>query len=184
MHIAQHTVARLRIELPGSFDSVVEAFEEAVPALDVPELGALIRAGEWPAIETWTRGQAPHGFLLFWRNDVRPLMRVAGDHDPAVAYLMGNHVTAESMFRHDPRVMNYAPLRVELSQASDEPVVFTVDRPSDHFGAFGDPRILEVGRQLDHELAELLALLGASPADLDVLTLPDPPVSTGTIATH
>jgi hypothetical protein len=30
------------------------------------------------------------------------------------AYLMGNHAIVEQMFRHDPRVLLYAPLRTVI----------------------------------------------------------------------
>jgi hypothetical protein len=52
---------------------------------------------------------APHGFLIYFRNDVHSVMTLAGDRADCVAYLMGNHVTAERMFRHDPGAMMYAP---------------------------------------------------------------------------
>jgi hypothetical protein len=39
-------------------------------------------------------------------------MAVAGHHIKAVEYLLGNHTIAETMFRHDPTALLYAPLRV------------------------------------------------------------------------
>ena len=45
----------------------------------------------------------PHGFFIFWRTDMTPVMSLAGDSGQCAAYLMGNHIFAERMFRHDPR---------------------------------------------------------------------------------
>jgi hypothetical protein len=154
------------VELPGSFDEVVRKFEQLVPSLDVEQLaGVLHSGGGWRDVESWTQESAPRGFLRYWKNDVRPLMGVAGNRWQAIAYLMGNHVTAEHMFRYEPRVMNYAPLRVALTRRDQEPVLFTADVPSDDFGAFGSAEIAAVGASLDAELSSLLLLLGSGPVD-------------------
>jgi hypothetical protein len=73
---------------------------------------------------------------------------------------MGNHVTAERMFRYDPRVMLYAPLHTVIWEDSDANAWFTVDQPSTQFSSFGIPAVAEVGVELDRELAKLLDVLG------------------------
>ncbi len=45
----------------------------------------------------WRR-TAPHGFLIYFKN-VHGVMANAGHNAECVAYLMGNHVIAEKMFR-------------------------------------------------------------------------------------
>src|SRR6266508_838329 len=40
-----------------------------------------------------------------------PLTQAAGDEADCIAYLIGNHVVVERMFRNDPRAILYAPLR-------------------------------------------------------------------------
>jgi Domain of unknown function DUF302 len=87
----------------------------------------------------------------------------AGDDADCVAYLMGNHVTAERMFRHDPRAMLYAPLRTMIWEDSTGGAWFTVDQPSTQFGSLGIPEVSKVGVELDRELAALLQAL-----DVDV----------------
>lgn len=161
MEVAVRSVRRISAEIPGAFEDVVGRFEDLVPAVDAEALGAAARTGKWSEVERWTSSVATHGLLRYWRNDVRPLMSVAGDRSAAIAYLMGNHVTVERMFRHEPRVMNYAPLRVELSQSSGGPVLFTVDAPSDNFGAFDSDVLAAVGTELDSKIGSLLVLLGA-----------------------
>jgi hypothetical protein len=44
-------------------------------------------------------------------------MSLAGDPARCTAYLMGNHTIAEQMYRHDPSVMLYAPLRKQAQIA-------------------------------------------------------------------
>jgi hypothetical protein len=69
---------------------------------------------------------------------------------------MGNNVIAESMFRHDPGIILYAPLRTAIYETTPSGVEFSIDQPSTKFRSFGDTRIAEVGAQLDAKLAQLL----------------------------
>lgn len=162
LHTTTFTTTRFSTELPGTFAEAVHAFEHEVPALSVPELLAVIaRHHNWDDVLAWTAEHAPWGFLMYWRNEVGPVMSVAGDSAQCISYLMGNHTIAETMFRHDARVMNYAPLRVEISQESNGPVLFTTEIPSHQFASFDHPAIAEVGTLLDDKLARLLQRLRA-----------------------
>jgi uncharacterized protein (DUF302 family) len=73
---------------------------------------------------------------------------------------MGNHVMAETMFRHDPRAMLYAPLRTLIWEDQDGNAWFTVDQPSSQFGSPGE-QLSQVGRYLDQKLEALLEALHA-----------------------
>jgi Domain of unknown function DUF302 len=73
--------------------------------------------------------------------------------------LAGNHAIAETMFRREPGVVLYAPLRL-LFHADDGKAVLSIDRPSDLFGSFGNPHVTEVGRLLDGKVAAILEGLG------------------------
>jgi uncharacterized protein (DUF302 family) len=74
---------------------------------------------------------------------------------------MGNHTIAERMYRHDPGIILYAPLRTAIHEDADGTAWFSVDQPSTRFASFGDPAITTVGLELDHKLAALLEHLGA-----------------------
>jgi hypothetical protein len=50
----------------------------------------------------------------------------------------------------------YAPLRLYLYENKDGAACFKYDRPSSFFGQLGDPRIVEVGEELDVELGTVL----------------------------
>ncbi|MGO4299073.1 hypothetical protein [Leifsonia sp. RAF41] len=168
----KYLATRFSTPVSLGFDEARELYESLVPALDVEKLTEVARrSSSWQAIAEWTRAQAPLGFLRYWRNDATLLMRVAGNTSFCTAYLMGNHVIAERMFRHDPRVMNYAPLRVELTQAGDGPVLFTAELPHLQFGSFERPEITDVGRDLSSELAALIRALGA-PVPMDLQDWP------------
>jgi hypothetical protein len=149
-------------------------FEDAVPRLprdQVLELEA--RGASWGEMVDLIEEAAPWGFLIYWTNDVDRLVRLAGDSSSAVAYLMGNHILMERMFRSEPSVVMYAPLHVAICSRSDGQAYFTIDKPSDQFGSFADPRVTDVGLDLDAKLAALLEHLHLRvPATLQEAFLP------------
>ncbi len=137
-----------------------QVYEEAVPANPVEEIAALVERGaSWAEVIDAHAEWAPHGFLIYWRSDVHPVMQLAGDENDCVAYLMGNVTIAEQMFRHDPRAMLYAPLRTVIWEDAQERAWFTIDQPSTQFGSFGIPAVTAVGVELDRKLAALLEAL-------------------------
>jgi Domain of unknown function DUF302 len=91
-------------------------------------------------------------------------MSLAGDPARCTAYLMGNHTIAEQMYRHDPSVMLYAPLRTAIYVDAANRTRFAVDKPSTVFASFASPPISQVGIELDRKLAALLDALDV-PAD-------------------
>ena len=150
---------RLTLAVPA-FREFQHKYEEAVPELPRDQVGALLQRGAaWAEMENLIESSAPYGFLIYSKNDPRPLMRAAGDNAECLWYLMGNHVTAERMFRYDPRVMLYAPLRTAIWADSAGNAWFSVDQPSTQFASFGIDEILKVGVELDRKLASLLEAL-------------------------
>jgi hypothetical protein len=141
----------------ASFDDFRRRYEAAVPRFPVARFQALIaRKVPWSEIVETTEALARYGFLMYWSHDMSPMMALAGNIQLCVMYLMGNHTIAERMFRHAPRVMNYAPLRTVITRGADGEKRFTLDLPSSQFASFNDAAIAEVGRLLDQKLATLL----------------------------
>jgi hypothetical protein len=150
---------RLTVEVPGVRE-FQRRYEEAVPANPVDEIVALVcRGASWAEVIDAHAEWAPHGFLIYWRNDVHGVMQLAADESDCIAYLMGNVTIAEQMFRHDPRAMLYAPLRTLIWEDERGRARFTVDQPSTQFGSFGITAVSAVGVELDRKLAALLEAL-------------------------
>ena len=103
---------------------------------------------------------APHEFILYWSHDFTALMQLAGDRGRCVEYLMGNHTIAQRMYRYNPAILLYAPLRTAIVEDADKITWFTLDQPSSGFGSFNTPQITKVGLELDHKVAALLEHLG------------------------
>jgi hypothetical protein len=157
-----HEVHRLAIAVGASFDDFRSRYEQSVPSLDTERFAALVREGaDWDTVVRATAENAPHHFIRYWTSDVGALMRLAGDSPRCSSYLMGNHTIAERMYRHDPGIILYAPLRTAIHEDADGTTWFSIDQPSSRFRSFGDTAISNVGVELDHKLAALLEHLGA-----------------------
>jgi hypothetical protein len=154
-----YTARRLTVAVPGVRE-FQQRYEQAVPANPVEEIAALVQGtATWAEVIDAHAELAPHGFLIYWRNDVHGLMQLASGDNDCIAYLMGNVTIAEQMFRHDPRAMLYAPLRTVIWEDAHQRAWFTVDQPSTQFGSFGIPAVSAVGVELDRKLAALLEAL-------------------------
>jgi uncharacterized protein (DUF302 family) len=157
--VTSFCVRRLTVPIPG-VRTFQARYEEAVPNLPLDGVKELVASGApWSAMVELMDAAAPHGFLVYFKNDVHAVMVSAGDTADCVAYLMGNHVIAEKMFRHDPRAMLYAPLRTLIWEDPTGHAWFSVDQPSTQFGSLGFPEVEKVGEELDRRLASLLEAL-------------------------
>ena len=157
-----HQVDRLTIQIDDSFDGFRTRYERAVPAFQGERFDSLIERGvDWQTILEATADNAPHDFILYWAHDFTSLMRLARDRGRCVEYLMGNHTIAEKMYRYNPAILLYAPLRTAIVEDAEHATWFTVDQPSTRFRSFNTPQITKVGIELDHKLGALLEHLGA-----------------------
>ena len=156
-----HQVTRLAFDTGQPYEKFRARYEDAVPALDAFRVAAFAESrAPWPEVVADADASAPHGFLIYWRMDMMPVMSLAGNTAPCTAYLMGNHTIAEQMYRHDPSVMLYAPLRTVIYVDAAGHTQFAVDQPSTLFSSFGSADIAEVGTELDGKLDDLLGALG------------------------
>jgi hypothetical protein len=155
-----HEVVRWTIDTGTSFEDFRARYETAVPVLDLDRMTRLRTEGaSWDTVVAAAAENAPHGFMRFWSTDVGATMRLAGDPELCATYLMGNHTIAERMYRHDPGVMLYAPLRTTIHQDRLGATLFSIDQPSTRFSSFDAPEIAVVGRELDRKVVNLLKIL-------------------------
>lgn len=154
-----HLVNRLVIDAGQPYEQFRERYENAVPRMSAERIQELVaRRASWDEVVA-DAAAAPHGFFLYWRVDLAPLMGLAGHTHRCVEYLMGNHTIAERMFRHDPAIALYAPLRTAILVDADGHTRFVIDQPSTCFSSFDTPEITGVGLELDGKVAALLRAL-------------------------
>jgi hypothetical protein len=157
-----HRVDRLTIQIDDSFDGFRNRYERAVPLFESERFDSLVESSvDWHTILDATAANAPRDFILYWSHDFTSLMGLAGDRGRCVEYLMGNHTIAQKMYRYNPAILLYAPLRTAIVEDADHSTWFTFDQPSTRFGSFNTPQITKVGLELDHKLATLLEHLDA-----------------------
>jgi uncharacterized protein (DUF302 family) len=165
-HRHEHSMTRVDVFTGVGFDDFLTAFEAAAPRYDpVPMQRIVESGGTWDEVRAKVAENAPNELMVYAKIDGVPLLGVAGHDVKAVEYLLGNHVIAETMFRHDPKALLYAPLRVLIYSDPDGNAVFSMDQPSTAFGSLGIAEVTEVGLSLDRKVANLLRVIGVDPAD-------------------
>jgi hypothetical protein len=156
-----HTMTRVDVATGMAFDEFRAAFEAAAPKADVAAAYRIIDSGgTWDDVLAAAAANAPNDLMVYWTIDAS-LLTVAGySRTRAVEYLLGNHTIAETMFRHDPRALLYAPLRVLIYEDADGNAVFSIDQPGKAFGSLGIEDVTEVGEGLNRKVANLLRVIG------------------------
>jgi hypothetical protein len=155
------SVNRIEIEAEVPFETLRAAFEAEVPPVDEAGFQRLVADGaEWRRFVQAASGSGIHSFVTFWQSHPSAIMRVGGSDAPSASYLIGDYATAARMFRHDPGVMLYTPLRVELHVNRRGLTVLTVDQPSSQLVSLGNNKIAQTGYELDRMLGDLLEELG------------------------
>jgi hypothetical protein len=155
-----HTVTRLAVPLGRPYDEVIDQFEKLIPVVAAERFRQL---DTWDAVVDLAAKEAPLGFMRYGKVDVLDFLAASAPKWACVEYLMGNHVIAERMYRHDPAAMLHAPLRVVIHADDAGDAVFVIDQPSTLFAGFARADIASVGRELDEKVAGVLAALGAVP---------------------
>jgi uncharacterized protein (DUF302 family) len=164
--IHEHPMTRVDIGTGVEFEKFLAGFEAAAPAFDpVPMQRIVESGGTWDEVRAAVARNAPNELMVYAKIDATPLLGVAGHDVKAVEYLLGNHVIAETMFRHDPKALLYAPLRLLVYSDADGNAVFSMIRPSSAFGSLGIAEVTEVGLSLDRKVANLLRVIGVDPAE-------------------
>jgi uncharacterized protein (DUF302 family) len=159
--IHEYAMTRVDIGTGVEFEKFLTGFEAAAPAFDPVPLQRIVESGgTWDEVRAAVARNAPNELMVYAKIDATPLLGVAGHDVKAVEYLLGNHVIAETMFRHDPKALLYAPLRLLVYSDAEGNAVFSMIRPSSAFGSLGIAEVTEVGLSLDRKVANLLRVIG------------------------
>jgi hypothetical protein len=160
-HRAPHDMTRIDIETGIPFDKFITALEKAAPPVDQTALERIRAAGgDWDDVLAAAAENAPNDLMTYAKIDARGYFGLAGHHTPAIEYLIGNHVIAETMFRHDAKAMLYAPLRMLVYGDENGNAIFTMDQPGPAFGSLGIADVSKVGLDLDRKVVNLLKVIG------------------------
>jgi uncharacterized protein (DUF302 family) len=100
--------------------------------------------------------QGEQDLMIFMVLDHGRAQSMVGAQGKAKQYLIGNPLTAIEMTRYQMGAGLYAPLRLLVYENASGECIVEYDQPSSLFGQFGDPRVLNVGQELDRKLAAVL----------------------------
>jgi uncharacterized protein (DUF302 family) len=160
-HREQHEMTRVDIATGVPFDQFVAALEKAAPPVDRAAFAKIAESGgDWDDVLAAAAKNAPHELMVYGKIDATELFSLAGHRTRAIEYLIGNHVIAETMFRHDARALLYAPLRMLVYSDDAGNAIFTMDQPGPAFGSLGIDDVSKVGKGLDHKVVNLLRVIG------------------------
>jgi hypothetical protein len=160
-HRHEHGMTRIDVDTGIPFEEFVTALEKAAPPVDQTALERIRAAGgDWDDVRAAAAENAPNDLMTYARIDARGFFGIAGHRTQAIEYLIGNHVIAETMFRHDAKAMLYAPLRMLVYSGADGNAVFTMDQPGPAFGSLGPAEVAAVGKDLDRKVVNLLRVVG------------------------
>lgn len=152
---------RLVVEVPFAFDEAVARFEGALPQIPVTAtLAEQAAAGGRDGLAAYLESLSPYGFFLFYKLNPTALMNLLGDPARCTTYLVGNPSIAETMYRYDAGIFQYAPLRMTLHEDHEQNVRFLIDQPSLQLGTFGSEQISDIGHGLDKRVGKLLGGIG------------------------
>lgn len=158
--IFEHAGRRIRIETNAQFDSLVAAFEEAVPALSDDETLAELYGGDWSRFVRGLQWEAPSGFVRALTSHPSDIMRHAGSTDRSVVWMIAHHAIAARLFRHDPGAMLYSPVRIEAHTSKRPGTTLSFEVPSAQLMGFGVNKVTQAGAELDRSLGDLIEELG------------------------
>jgi uncharacterized protein (DUF302 family) len=160
-HREQHGMTRVDIATGVPFDQFIDALEQAAPPVHRALFVKIAESGcDWDDIVAAAAKNAPNELMVYAKIDGTELLGVAGHHTKAIEYLIGNHVIAETMFRHEPKALLYAPLRMLVYADGNGNAIFTMDRPGPAFGSLGIDEVSKVGEGLDRKVVNLLRVVG------------------------
>jgi hypothetical protein len=157
-----HQMTRVNIVTGIEFETFCAALESAAPPFDRERFS---RCEDWADVVNTMLTFAPHGLTVYARLDTRAMLALSRVDTPAIEYLLGNHVIAETMAHHDPNALLYAPLRVLVYADDAGNAIFAIDRPSTVFAGLGDAAIARTGDLLDDKVLGLLRALGVDARD-------------------
>ncbi|WP_203718933.1 hypothetical protein [Asanoa siamensis] len=155
--VLSRPVRRFVIQTGRPFDQFRKQWERAVPAWSWGTAVAEAKGGGgWPALENLSNRSAGDGLVNISTFDPGPVMRLAGHELRAVTYLADNLVIEEGLYKHDPAIIEYLPVRLTISEQPDGDSTLTFDKPCDLFGGYAIADLVEHGTQVEEAIATVL----------------------------
>jgi len=152
-------VERFSLVTSKRFDDVVAAVNAAIGHPDIAEFWrSTHQTGSLTELETMIQkavGKA--GLMLFAEFDHGAIVRKGTGRDTPriIRFVIGNPLIMKEMARHVPDAGSYAPVTVLIDERTDG-VHLSYDRMASLLAPYGNPQALEVARNLDMKVEDVL----------------------------
>jgi len=159
MAIRTLEIERFCVKASKPFEAVVAALKAGVGRLDLVEFTKTSRsASSFSELEIFIgRNLGATGLMLFVELDHGAVLRkeTGLDKPKMVRFLIGNPLIMKEMAKHAPDAGSYAPVTVLVDERADG-VHLSYDRMASLLAPYGNPDALEVARNLDSKVEDLL----------------------------
>ena len=152
-------VERFSLTSSKPFDGVVAAINDAIGHPDMAEFGRSTHEARSftelrHAVE---KGLSKAGLMLFMQLDQGAVLRkeMGRDVPKIVRLLIGNPLIMKEMAKHVPDAGSYAPVTVLVDERTDG-VHLSYDRMASFLAPYGNANALEVARNLDAKVEDIL----------------------------
>ena len=152
-------VERFSLVASKGFDDVVAALNAAIGHPDIAEFWrSTHQTRSLTELEsTIQKAVGKAGLMLFAEFDHGAIVRKETGRDTPrmIRFVIGNPLIMKAMARHVPDAGSYAPVTVLVDERTDG-VHLSYDRMASLITPYGNPQALEVARNLDMKVEDLL----------------------------
>lgn len=157
-------IERFTLISSKQFDDVVAALNAGIGHPDMADFGRSTReARSFVELKnTVEKGLSKAGLMLFMQLDHGAILRKETGRDlpRMIRFIIGNPLIMKEMAKHVPEAGSYAPVTVLADERADG-VHLSYDRMASLLAPYKNPDALEVARNLDNKVEDLLRQAGA-----------------------
>ena len=152
-------IERFSLTSSKPFDEVIAGVNAGIGHPDIAEFGRSTReARSFAELKSAVeKGLSAIGLMLFMQLDHGAILRKeTGRETPRmIRFVIGNPLIMKEMVKHVPDAGSYAPITVLVDERADG-VHLSYDRMTSFLAPYGNPEALEVARNLDKKIEDLL----------------------------
>jgi uncharacterized protein (DUF302 family) len=152
-------IERFSLTSSKPFNQVVAALNASIGHPDMGEFGkSTHEAHSFAELKSAVeKGLSEAGLMLFMQLDHGAVVRKETGRDTPriIRFVIGNPLIMKEMAKHVPDAGSYAPVTVLVDERADG-VHVSYDRMASFLAPYGSPRALEVARNLDTKVEDLL----------------------------
>jgi uncharacterized protein (DUF302 family) len=152
-------IERFSLTTSKRFDEVISSVNAAIGHPDMAEFGrSTHEAHSFAELKSAVeKGLSKLGLMLFMQLDHGAILRKETGHETPkmIRFVIGNPLIMKEMAKHIPDAGSYAPVTVLVDERADG-VHLSYDRMASFLAPYGNRDALEVARNLDKKIEDLL----------------------------